>query len=217
MNPDALDRSRARPAQGHRRRALALQILRGILVNVPPPPLWLWSAGAGDLEGHPRQGAAPPLWLWNAGAPDPDRDSCQGAAAPPVVMERWCSRSWGRSLSRCRPPLWLWSAGAPDSGGDPVQRAAAPLWLWTAGAGEAQGQRCRAHPWHWAGSGAPGAPQQRPRGSVVERTPGTGQAQAHQGRPRSAPGAPQGAEQAYLLTAWGRIGPPPLTIPLGGP
>ena len=41
---------------------------------------------------------------------------------------------------------------------------------------------------------------------VVERPPGAGQAQAHQGRPRGTPGAPQGAQQAYLLRAWGRIG-----------
>ena len=51
--------------------AVALQILRVILVTVPPPPLWLWSAGAPDLEGDP----------------------CHGAAAPPVVMERWRWRS----------------------------------------------------------------------------------------------------------------------------
>ena len=77
--------------------ALALQILRAILVERPPPPPvvvgWLWGAGAPDPDRDPCQGAAAPLWLWSAGAPDPEGDPRGAPSAPPVGVERWRSRS----------------------------------------------------------------------------------------------------------------------------
>ena len=87
---DELDKSHARPAQGHRRRALALQILRGILVKVPLP----CGALALQILRVILVTVPPPVpWLCSAGAPDLEGDPCHGAAAPPVVMERWRSRS----------------------------------------------------------------------------------------------------------------------------
>ena len=66
-----------------------LQILRAILVKVPPS--CGYGAMALQILGVILSKVPPPLWLWSAGAPDPDGDPCHGAAAPPVVVERWSS------------------------------------------------------------------------------------------------------------------------------
>ena len=148
--------------------ALALQILRAILVERPPsPPVvvgWLWGAGAPDSGGDPCQGAAAPLWLWSAGAPDPDRDPCHGAAAPPVVVERWRWRGPGAASSSA--PLALGrlrrTRGAP---GAPQERSTGVL-----------AQSLGAHrppplrPYHWGGALNPEPGIIYPQGYMQSRT-----------------------------------------------
>ena len=72
--------------------ALALQILGVILSNVPPPPLWLWTAGAGEAQGAP---LALSRLRRTRGAPGAPQER------PRALNRRICSQPGGASA----PPL----------------------------------------------------------------------------------------------------------------